>query len=409
MINTVSLRQFLQLWNADNGQGIRDLFKSISINSLRPALQDADYDDIPDGIEALLLLKFRPYYLFSTNKGNDEHYLPTYYNDYLRRCGLINRMDSGDVEFAVHGAFAGDPGQILSVNCAPDGRCPTDLTTFHDRSNYRLQVDPSFYQGFDDGRDLASHWNDIVSIGNVGLYGHVVPDQNGNYKIEYWQFYAYNYADQVSFYDHECDLECVHLLVNMASLICVSTTHYVHGTPIHFEMLNFKFEPLKPHWTNNIAEYRGENYGATGIDIFNSSDAAQNNVVRFYAEILPDGSVGEPLHPLVYIEYGTHASWPSENWSYFGAPDHSGDSHQFLTTMPPNLGEVQNPMSEEARVILQFCGYWGSYAGPGLPGHPNDNSPGASLHQSWTWPPVDILGNINKNTLRLSIPNSAFE
>ena len=49
---------------------------------------------------------------------------------------------------------------------------------------------------------------------------------------------------------------------------------------------------------------------------------------------------------------------------------------------PPNLGEVEAPLSEvpEALIVLRYNGRWGAY------GRKNDPPQGPALHNGWTWP-----------------------
>jgi hypothetical protein len=395
-IQIYTLRQFFGLWNADPTQGVKHLLDKINMKSLRTALQDADFDGIPEGIEGLLLEKFRPLFRFSSNNGAEEHFLPTSYMDFINRSGMILRSDGGDQIKVNPGGFSADPLSILKVD-ESNGSSPTQLNSTPDRTNYRLFVDQSFYPGFDDGRMVDEHWADIANQKNVGLYGHVTRDQFGNFKIEYWQFYAYNNADQDNnTYDHEADQEAISILVDANTLNCVSASYFPHGYEIRFDL-----GTIEPEIQGDIAEYHGKNYYTGYIDIHVDGPAgigwAQNNLLRMHAETLPGGAFGEFSHPVVYIEYGTHATWPSEHWDYIGAPDHGGDGVQFLTNLPPNLGEVEHPLSVEATIITQFNGYWGKYAGPGIgPAFPNDNSPGPGLHKTWQWPAGSALkGAIN--------------
>lgn len=400
-VQTFTLRQFFGLWKADPAQGVRQLLAKANMTSLRAALQDADVDGIPEGIEALLLEKFRPLFRFSSNGGAEEHYLPTSYMDFIVRSGMILRTDNGDQAKVGLGGFANDPLSILSVDELNAVR-PTALNDNPNRTNYRLFVDESFYQGFDDGRTVDEHWTDIANQKNIGLYGHVTRDPLGNFKVEYWQFYAYNNAAQDNnTYDHEADQEAISLLVDTNTLNCTSVSYFPHGYEIKFDI-----GTIAPEVNGDVAEFHGENYYTGYIDIHADGpagiDRAQNNLLRMHAETFPDGTLGEFSHPIVFIEYGTHATWPSENWDYIGAPDHGGDGIQYLTNLPPNLGEVEYPLSAEAQIITQFNGYWGKYAGPGIgPAFPNDNSPGPGLHKSWQWPAGSVL--------RTKIADEAFE
>jgi hypothetical protein len=371
-------------------------------------LTDADGDTIPDGIETLLLARFRPYYRFSSNYGDDEQYPPTSYLAFIQLSRLMQRTfytpiplptdHAAPVPIVVDnvvidwGLLAANPAQILTFNNGA-----ANLTRFPDKTQYLLQVQSNFYHGYieNDGISAVTRWADIVAQGNLGMHGHVAPDINGNYSVEFWQFYAYNYAAAGGLFDHVGDLEHVKLIIDAQTLKPISVYHSVHGKDVLFEM-----GEIQPVVAGNVAEYRGENYDTGYIDLYapyGGIGRAQNNLVRFYAESRPDGTFGDYTHPVVYIEYGTHATWPSEHWVYVGAPSHDGDTHQFLTTAPPNLGEVTKPLSVEASIIMQFNGCWGTYTGPG-----GDNPPSPCLHNAWQWPPSEAA-------FRSSIPDSAFQ
>lgn len=84
----------------------------------------------------------------------------------------------------------------------------------------------------------------------------------------------------------------------------------------------------------------------------------QNNVVRFYE----DPCTGKLEHPVVYIEKGTHEFYLSSYWDYPIVPNHNGKSqYRYLTSSVPNLGEVENPITEcrGDKIILQYNGNWG--------------------------------------------------
>jgi hypothetical protein len=112
--------------------------------------------------------------------------------------------------------------------------------------------------------------------------------------------------------------------------------------------------------TADVVEDDGPNYGKNPPEISLGGSAPaemNNNILRMYRD--PD--TGEFSHPVVYLEYGTHKYWPTDKWSYQWAPKHGGDSsYQYLTGIPPNLGEVEHPLTEEAPIILRSNGYWGA-------------------------------------------------
>jgi hypothetical protein len=159
----------------------------------------------------------------------------------------------------------------------------------------------------------------------------------------------------------------------------------------------------------DIKEYRGLNYIKYGTELnlsdLDTSNAppkiiinddevakAQNNLVRFFK----DPQTREFSHPVVYIENGSHEFYPSENWTYYGSPNHNGKSYHYLTSTPPNLGEIDYPLHEtdEADVVLWFNGYWGAY------GNYNDPPPGPVLHKNWTTIPLKGSGT-NRSNLKL--------
>ena len=125
-----------------------------------------------------------------------------------------------------------------------------------------------------------------------------------------------------------------------------------------------------------MLQYRGPNCGKTvdiGLGDIASKDTqcsasvsnAQNNTLRMRS----DPVTGLSTHPMVYLEPGSHEFWPTEKWSYHAAPKHDGAGLQILTTTPPNLGEVENPMTEyqTALPILRFNGLWGAYSRSNTP------------------------------------------
>lgn len=139
---------------------------------------------------------------------------------------------------------------------------------------------------------------------------------------------------------------------------------------------------------NNFLEYRGPNYntdpGSLHWDYAKAKEQSrypadfQNNTVRFY-------KVDNELHTVVYIERDAHEFWPTENGVWPAANEHNGNGTSYLVAYIPgkiNLGEIENPLSEEAKIILRYNGYWGCYH------HGSNNPPpGPTLHCQWTFPP----------------------
>jgi hypothetical protein len=117
---------------------------------------------------------------------------------------------------------------------------------------------------------------------------------------------------------------------------------------------------------------------------------AQNNIIRFARE---DGC--EFTHPVVFLERGSHEIWPTTGFSYKGAPKHDGKGPNFLSATPPNLGEVEHPLTEYATAlpVLRFNGLWGAYS------KLNPPPAGPALHGQWTWPADSSIGWLLPNSL----------
>jgi hypothetical protein len=112
---------------------------------------------------------------------------------------------------------------------------------------------------------------------------------------------------------------------------------------------------------------------------------AQNNLLYLRKDV----STGAFTHPVVYVEYGGHEFWPSAHWGFGGAPKHGGDGqYAYQTVNAPNLGEVEHPIGEIARILLRYNGYWGTY------NKYNDNPPGPALHKAWNWPTIALPGSL---------------
>ena len=71
------------------------------------------------------------------------------------------------------------------------------------------------------------------------------------------------------------------------------------------------------------------------------------------------------MHPVVYIEKGNHAFWPTAKGVFEGGDSHNGEGHSYLTTFEEeqNLGELSatlpNPTHSNS-LILRYNGYWGA-------------------------------------------------
>jgi hypothetical protein len=362
---------------------------------------DTDQDGIPDHVEDQLLARFRPYYKFSKD-GDDEHLNPTDALWYIAQCNLKLGEDEGSTPILSNDALASDPTIILLAS----NNGVSNISLNKAQTDYRLDPLESIAGIPGDPGRHGNNWREVLDKGNVGLYGHVVPYRQSSsqgdfrkyeiagldpdrayYKIEYWQFFGYSDTNAVfEIGDHEGDWTTIQLLYDPEEKTIISVFHYTHGVEIKFDMSSTQY--IQP--VGDFQEHRGPNYGKA-VGFGGGSDHAwdlgvqwaQNHKVRFFRD--PDS--GEYSHPVVYIEYGTHEFWPSEDFDYYGAPKHGGDANSpdgvplsYLTSTPPNLGEVELPNSVAAQIILQFNGKWGTFS--------RENNPplGPALHKQWTWP-----------------------
>jgi hypothetical protein len=246
------------------------------------------------------------------------------------------------------------------------------------------------------------------------------------YKVEYWQFFGFNAADNqpLGIGEHEGDWTSVQLLVQPARFapdptLCVPggpcggrrmvspervvrVSHFMHGQEISFDFDS-------PHESHGPTLLQGgetlEFRGATGghaIDIndrhFGNPCGAEmsvlrNNTLRMFREVAGTGSF---THPLVYIEKGGHEFWPTESGTLnyiiggitYRTEVHRGDGQAFLTATPPNMGEVEAPMPNRrgSQFVLLYNGVWGKE------NRYNDPPHGPPLHGNWTWPAHSSVG-----------------
>lgn len=369
-------------------------------------LIDVDKDGIDDRTERDLLKRFRPYFKFSkfhdllNRPKEDEIYRPTDVLWYLTKSELLTSGDEDDKAFIPIETLRTNPNAVLTCDTSKFGK--SDLTKMIAPTNYHINPKENV-DGESEGNPgrHGNSWNRVLTEKNTGLYGHVVPVRltdpynfnfdrvlTGNdqgetyYKIEYWQFFGYNEVNQSYIGNHEGDWTSVQLLVDSKNNI-ISTFHFAHGVKMEFDFkTGVKFQFIK---NGSTKEFTGENCcKPIGFGVGNNPDIdlgikwAQNHRVRFYK----DPQTGEFTHPVVYIENNSHEFFPTEFWNFYGAPNHNGESYEYLTETPPNLGEVESPLSEttSANIILKFNGYWGTFSR--LTNPPQ----GPSLHKNWTYP-----------------------
>jgi len=375
---------------------------------------DNDQDGLPDELEQQLLTRFRPYFRFSFD-GGAEHYNPTDVGFYL---SVSEVLESGaeDSHVILANGLLPEAGRILGLDYEDLGS--SDITKSAKASRYHINPLESPPGGSGNPGRHGNEWSDVLARGNVGLYGHVVPvrlrtpesfspdhvlsasDVGDLYiKIEYWQFFGYNNANQVNdIADHEGDWCSVQVLysperdrMGQDGGLC-AIFHYAHGYEMRFDVSATQSRDALPdqHWV----ELRGSAYNS-------DANLRDGNILNNCVRLVQDPVTKEFCHPLVYVEYGGHEFWPTEDWTFIAVPNHNGSSFQYLSCSPPNLGEVEHPLHEcdEGLVILRFNGLWGAFS-RSLAGSVETEPPhGPPLHKQWTWPADSsirwLLGNLS--------------
>jgi len=340
---------------------------------------DSDNDGVTDLIETQLLRRFRPFYRFSKNNGSEESNRPADALWFVQRSDLYDHQTETDNHPVFSKAtLATTPSLVLEASTI--GAATVDARS--QRTEYYLNLSNEFRSGEPD-------WERIKAEA-TGLYGHVTrlredstkPEMTTGYKIEYWQFYAFDpVPGQIDCYrgsdSHEGDWEGVELVVEEDLTTIRRVRHLVHSADVVFDLS----EGTRVDIGGNMIEFQGK--GAlrpyTGyIDLNVKGPAgigwAQNNLVRFYCDV--EGCT----HPVVHIEHGGHASWPTEHWDWPDVASHAGDFQAYLVATPPNLGEIGRPNRDCPSCVLaiEFNGHWGACGG--------DPPQGPSLHWSWGTP-----------------------
>jgi hypothetical protein len=351
---------------------------------------DADQDGIPDATEELLLRRYRPYYKFSLDaNGNDERYRPTSPITQIANAQLKTLNAPGDGVSAPlsgcgrAGDFHLDPPESL-YTCRTD----TSFLVTQSKENYALNIDDALYAG----TDMAT-----AEAEATGMYGHVAPTSiNGHdaYKIEYWQFYAFNNQD-ISVLgigdmgDHEGDWTSVQLWFDKIEHRIVRVRYLIHGKKAEFDVA-----PGAPSCSDCMITMKGPNYNPNPPEFFSNQAAYTNNAAEFYID------PHHYKHVVVYIEAGAHETWPGA-WGHasidigidqIALNPHKGNGTNYLVPDIQdrllNMGEVEHALTRAGRLILPYDGLWGStndnqvgYWGP-----VRQSPVGPAFHCSWRWP-----------------------
>lgn len=371
--------------------------KKISENS-NNQVPDKDLDGIEDKLETWLLARYRPYFKFSSG----ESIYPIDAAVFVNQCELkfCGNPPNGDCD-KNSGTFLSSltqPNALLVSNAS------LNITKSPAKTGYHLSPHVG-HDALDRYYPLPCPTKEQEKMaGNIGLYGHVVPIKlpnpyyydinhvpsgsdvgNTYYKVEYWMLCSYNDANGAGIANHEGDWMTVQLIVDHAGNDWKIGTvlYYAHGHEIQFQMNQVTNGTDNPTGDQGekFLRYKGLNFGKS-VDIWpishNYSASLQNNQVRFY----PDLITGEPTHPVVYPEKGSHEFWPTDEWYIHSPTDANGRGLSYLSTTIPNLGEVEHPLREYPLTdfILQYNGYWGCWS------RKNSPPPGPTVHTEWTYP-----------------------
>ena len=299
---------------------------------------DADSDGISDILEQQLLTQYAPLMLFSRDHGSEEKYRPIDVIDYLEASSLVSKQKSSSSNSTVPTIPSLDNAVLLSSPTAilgPDLTQPINqciLTA--DQCDARIaayQTVTMPLQVFVSPSDRAkqgSPWEHVLSQGNVGLYGHVVPVPVSAFpdpsirpslasfldaaypatkrmpsryllKVEFWQFFGYSddfyITDAVN---HDGDWCTVQLYINpyepAPDKAILFVYHYAHGIDFGFDFtqpgqqepsMEFTYgaesTPLVLNPSYQIKEFRGPAYG-------NPVDFGANKILPPYYPSDPD-------------------------------------------------------------------------------------------------------------------------
>ena len=386
---------------------------------------DIDGDGISDALETKLIERFSPLLRFTIEKdGGSDKYRPMDMIDYVRNSDLVDHS----------GSLVLIPNSILAVT--PSAAAANNILDTYKANQCRPGLDPKMQvalQGLmrnhDDNNpdagtyDQGADWPLVMAQKNIGTYAHVSPfipnspsdlashngrmqdngkpvipasgyestcGNDGCYKIEYYQFFGFNQAwADLGIGNHQADLAMLTEVYDVKLDQIVAVSHWAHGYEMRYDLLkaSSKCTPDFDPMIGAEQTCRGENNQYSDFNILyvnlitgahqSEPQKAQNNQLSF----AQDPTTQQYSHPVVFVEAGSHEFWPSSKWSAQYAPSHAGNDpfHHYIAQNIPNLGEIEHPMSDDAKIITGYNGYWGNW------NHDNDVSVGASLHSSWNW------------------------
>ncbi|MBX3233323.1 MAG: hypothetical protein KIT84_33550 [Labilithrix sp.] len=367
----------------------KDVDPTTAAEATDPA--DLDQDGIPDALEEQLIRRYRPYYELTKEGNKTEAHLPSDAIAEIETSQLKEMKGDDDVSAPLAGCGnARDkhlvPAQSL-LTCKPE----TSYTRNKKITKYCLNHADARRAGVSVAEAKAKA---------TGLYGHVSNDLvNGRatYKIEYWQYWAFNDQDITvlglgSFGDHEGDWTGVEVWVDRETKAVAKLGYMIHGIEVFFTVP----AGTKAACTSCFTSVKGAKYNPSVGSIFDDRERPKfdDNQAEFWI----DAQGFE--HVKLYIERGGHEGWPG-TWGkaeHKAGPitiklnAHSGGGVGWLVADVKdrafNLGEVAHPLTTAARVIIDFNGHWGCTNAKDVFGlGPQRRSPvGPAMHCEWRWP-----------------------
>ena len=175
-------------------------------------------------------------------------------------------------------------------------------------------------------------WDRALAAKNVGVYGHVVPVSNA-ILVQYWMFYGWSSADApFNIADHEGE----------------------------WELFEVELDPNEPQNVNMMkrAAWYAHGGGPSQWDPAHGSLP----ILASGATLLGTLPTMPQAHPPVYVESGSHGSWPAfvDN-GIPGTGKNRGNGHSYTPQNVTNVGEAYRPRLG-TEVILQFNGRWGAFS-----------------------------------------------
>jgi hypothetical protein len=326
----------------------------------------------------------------------------------------------------------------LYLNPSGSAQSGTAWVTVMQRAGQSNQNDVGLY-----GRALLLNLNTMSTsdpaLPTVSLQGRYGCLTSGScsaqiIKLEYWQLFGYSHdakSGTSRTTDHLGDWCTVQVYVDASwwksarpDRAILYVFHYFHGKQAAFDLSMASavstVVPARPAGdtrpTYSAQEYRGPNYG-TPVDLptlgqtdqgpITDGEAAaqlsdaQNNTLRLATAGV--FNVQHPIvaflpasyrHPVVYVEWGGHEFWPTDQWMQYGANNHNGQgtysyfgSRPVDVTVAPKYQLVQGaelpvlPAQTDVALVTLFAGYWGE------PQPLNGPPQGPPLHCEWYWDP----------------------